>query len=56
MPHESLSSAKGLVRRRQAPRYVVTGLKTVTECEEGYPSKFMSSVEENILEGAGLHC
>ena len=52
--HESLSSAKGLVRRRQALRYVVTGLKTVTACEGGYPSMLMSSAEENTSEGSGL--
>ena len=54
LPHELLSSAEGLVRRRHALGYVVTGLKTVTAHEDGYPSNLMSNVEENISEGSGL--
>jgi hypothetical protein len=54
VPHESLSSTRGLVRRRHALRYGITGLKTVTACEEGYPSRLMSSVEKITSEGAGL--
>jgi len=56
LPHELLSSAEGLVWRRHALRYVVTGLKTVTTYEDGYPSKLMSSVVENTSEGSGLRC